>query len=73
MNHRDTEDTEEEVEERLIVREYVEQMALLLDLDLRDEYKDGVVANFKRINAIAQIVSDFDLPENIDVAPIFEP
>ncbi len=60
-------------ERELDVREYVEQMALLLDLDLRDEYKDGVVANFERINAIAQIVNDFDLPENVEVAPIFEP
>ena len=33
-------------ERELDVREYVEQMALLLDLDLRDQYKDGVVANF---------------------------
>jgi Protein of unknown function (DUF4089) len=61
------------VEERLSVREYVEQMALLVGLDLRDEYKDGVVANFERINAIANSVNDFDLPENVDVAPIFEP
>lgn len=61
------------MEKQLDVREYVEQMALLLDLDLRDEYKDGVVANFERINAIAQIVNDFDLPENVEVAPIFEP
>lgn len=61
------------MERELDVREYVEQMALLLDLDLRDEYKDGVVANFERINAIAQIVNDFDLPENVEVAPIFEP
>ncbi len=61
------------MERELDVREYVEQMAFLLDLDLRDEYKDGVVANFERINAIAQIVNNFDLPENVEVAPIFEP
>ncbi|MEH2420178.1 MAG: DUF4089 domain-containing protein [Nostoc sp.] len=33
--------------------EYVEQMALLLDLQLRDEYRDGVVGSFEKIKAIA--------------------
>ena len=55
------------------VGEYVEQMALLLDLQLRDEYRDGVVANFERIRAIANLVNSFPLPEDIEVAPVFEP
>ncbi|MCP6761737.1 MAG: DUF4089 domain-containing protein [Fischerella sp. CENA71] len=58
--------------QELDVGEYVEQMALLLDLRLRDEYRDGVVANFERIKAIAQLVNSFPLPEDIEVAPIFE-
>ncbi|MBC1218461.1 DUF4089 domain-containing protein [Nostoc sp. UCD121] len=53
--------------------EYVEQMSLLLDLQLRDEYRDGVVANFERISAIANIVNSFPLAEDIEVAPVFEP
>jgi hypothetical protein len=61
------------MEERLNMRQYVEQMALLVGLDLRDEYKDGVVANFERINAIALLVNEFDIPDDVDVAPIFEP
>ncbi|MDZ8078122.1 MAG: DUF4089 domain-containing protein [Nostoc sp. SerVER01] len=55
------------------VGKYVEQMALLLDLEIRDEYFDGVVANFERIKAIANLVNSFPLPEEIEVAPIFEP
>lgn len=55
------------------VSEYVKQMALLLDLQIRDEYCDGVVANFERIKAIANLVNSFPLPEEIEVAPIFEP
>ena len=55
------------------VGEYVDQMALLLDLQLRDEYRDGVVANFERISAIANLVNSFPLPEDIEVAPVFEP
>ena len=53
--------------------EYVDQMAFLLDLELRDEYRDGVVANFERIRAIANLVNSFPLPEDIEVAPVFEP
>ena len=52
---------------------YVDMMALLLDLRLRDENRDGVMANFERIKAIAQLVNDFPLPENIEVSPVFEP
>ncbi|MBD2446117.1 DUF4089 domain-containing protein [Nostoc sp. FACHB-152] len=55
------------------VGEYVEQMSLLLDLEIKDEYRDGVVANFERIKAIAQLVNSFPLPEEIEAAPIFEP
>jgi hypothetical protein len=52
---------------------YVGQMALLVDLNLREEYKDGVVANFEMIKNIAKLVNEFELPEEIEAAPIFEP
>ncbi|AUB40132.1 hypothetical protein COO91_06134 [Nostoc flagelliforme CCNUN1] len=55
------------------VGEYVNQMALLLDLEIRDEYRDGVVENFERISAIANLVNSFPIPEDIEVAPVFEP
>jgi Asp-tRNA(Asn)/Glu-tRNA(Gln) amidotransferase C subunit len=55
------------------VGEYVDQVALLLDLQLRDEYRDGVVANFERIMAIANLVNEFPLTEEIETAPVFEP
>jgi Protein of unknown function (DUF4089) len=61
------------VNQELDLGGYVDNMALLLDLQLKDEYRDGVVANFERIKAIAQIVNEFPLPEEIEVAPIFEP
>ncbi|QIR39228.1 DUF4089 domain-containing protein [Tolypothrix sp. PCC 7910] len=52
---------------------YVEQMAWLVNLQLRDEYRDGVVANFERIKAIAQLVNEFPIAEEVEVAPVFEP
>ena len=53
--------------------EYVDLMALLVGLQLRDEYREGVVENFERIRAIAQVVNEFPLPDNIEAAPVFEP
>lgn len=53
--------------------DYVDQTALLLDLPIKDEYRDEVVANFERIKAIAQLVNSFPLPEDIEAAPVFEP
>lgn len=58
---------------KLNATEYVEQTALLLDLNLPEEYRDGVIANFERIQVIAKLVSEFPLPEDIEAAPIFEP
>ncbi|QLE39666.1 DUF4089 domain-containing protein [Nostoc sp. C052] len=55
------------------VGEYVDQMGLLLDLKIADEYRDGVVVNFERIRAIANLVNSFALPEDVEVAPVFEP
>ncbi|MEH1971936.1 MAG: DUF4089 domain-containing protein [Nostoc sp.] len=59
--------------EEFDVDEYVDLMGLLLDLEIRDEYRDGVVANFERISAIANLVNSFPLAEDIEVAPVFEP
>ncbi|MBW4608422.1 MAG: DUF4089 domain-containing protein [Hassallia sp. WJT32-NPBG1] len=61
------------MEKEFDVGEYVDLMALLVDLQLRDEYRDGVVANFERIKAIAQLVNSFELPDDVEAAPIFEP
>ncbi|WP_445627481.1 DUF4089 domain-containing protein [Nostoc sp. DSM 114167] len=58
--------------EEFDVGEYVDLMGLL-DLKIEDEYRDGVVANFERIRAIANLVNSFALPEEIEVAPVFEP
>jgi hypothetical protein len=55
------------------VGEFVDLMAVMVDLRLRDEYRDGVVANFERIKAIANLVNTFALPDDVEVAPVFEP
>jgi hypothetical protein len=52
---------------------YVEQMSQLLDLPLDPEHFSGVVKNFATISAIATLVMEFPLPEDIEAAPIFEP
>ncbi len=51
----------------------VDLMALLVGLQLRDEYRDGVRENFERIRAISQVVNEFPLPDNIEAASVFEP
>ncbi len=54
-------------------QEYVKQMSVLLDLQIKDEYQNGVVANFERIQVIAELVNSFPLPEEIEIAPVFQP
>lgn len=55
------------------VTEYVDQMASLLDLPIHPEHRPSVIENFARTMAIAQLVTDFPLPDDIEAAPVFEP
>ncbi|MBW4694570.1 MAG: DUF4089 domain-containing protein [Lyngbya sp. HA4199-MV5] len=51
----------------------VDQLAALVALPLQPEHRSGVVENFVRIIAIAQLVNEFPLPDDIEIAPTFEP
>jgi Asp-tRNA(Asn)/Glu-tRNA(Gln) amidotransferase C subunit len=51
----------------------VKHTAKLMNLKLTPEYLPGVVDNFERIAAIASLVNQFNLPEDIEAAPTFEP
>lgn len=52
---------------------FVDQMAALVALPLQPEHRPGVVDNFARIVAIAQLVNEFPLPDDVEIAPNFEP
>lgn len=52
---------------------WLEQMAHLIELPIPTEYRDGVLENLERIQTIAQLVLEFPLPEEIQLAPTFEP
>lgn len=47
------------------VREYVKQMSILLDLQIKAEYEDEVVKNFSSIQTFAYLVNSFPMPEEI--------
>ncbi len=53
--------------------ECVDRIAALIGLPISPEHHPGVVTNFERIQAIAQLVMEFSLPETIEAAPVFEP
>lgn len=55
------------------IGEFVDQMAAVVDLPIPAEYREGVVLNFERIHAVAQLVLEFPIPEDVEAAPVFEP
>jgi len=55
------------------IEEYVDRTAELINLPLDPEHRLGVVVNFERIVAIARLVTEFPLPPEVEVAPVFEP
>ncbi|AFY77457.1 MAG: DUF4089 domain-containing protein [Hydrococcus sp. C42_A2020_068] len=60
-------------EKTLDVADYIERTAQLLDLSIAPEYLPGVIDNMTRIAAIATLVTEFELPEDLEAAPVFEP
>ena len=60
-------------EKTINLAEYVAQTAQLLNLPLTLASYPGVVENFTRITAIAQLVTEFPIPDEIEAAPVFEP
>jgi hypothetical protein len=54
------------------IEEYVDRTSSLINLPLDPEHRPGVVENFERIAAIARLVNEFPLPQNIEAAPVFE-
>ena len=53
--------------------EYVEQAAKLINLSLTPEDVPGVIENFSSIAAIATLVTEFNLPKEKEIAPVFKP
>ena len=53
--------------------DYVNQMAVLIDLKIPPEIRPSVIENFERIHAIARPVLEFDLADDIEPAPTFNP
>lgn len=68
-NKEDTVMSEKPVE----AAEFVKQMAAVIGLPLQPDHQPGVVDNMTRIIALAQLVAEFPLPEEIEIAPVFQP
>ncbi len=55
------------------VAQYVDQMAHMINLPLPPEYRESVIENYARIQPIAQLMLEFPLPADTDIAPYFQP
>ncbi|MBD1910865.1 MULTISPECIES: DUF4089 domain-containing protein [unclassified Leptolyngbya] len=55
------------------VETYVEQVAALIGLPISPECLEGVVDNMMRTSAIARLVMEFPLPDDLEAGPTFEP
>ncbi len=52
---------------------YVDQTARLLGLEIPPERRSSVVAHFEHVWQVAQPVLAFELPDDLESAPVFEP
>ena len=59
--------------EKQAIATYVDQMAVLIDLPIPPDCREEVVANVIRTKAIAQLFLDFPVPDDVEIAPTFDP
>jgi hypothetical protein len=52
---------------------YLKTASALLDLPIRPEHLDEVMAAFAVITAQAKLITEFEIPETIEAAPRFIP
>lgn len=52
---------------------FVEAAAPLVDLSIEECYRDGVIAAFAGIVALAELVTSFPLEPSLEPAPVFQP
>jgi hypothetical protein len=52
---------------------HVDHMASVLGLAIDPAHKPGVIANVARTAEIARLVTDFPLPDDVELAPTFHP
>lgn len=51
----------------------VDSVAAAIRLPIAPEHRPGVIANLAALEAMAQLVMDFPLADDIEPAPIFRP
>jgi hypothetical protein len=59
--------------EKQAIASYVDQMAVLIDLPIPPDCREEVIANVMRTKAIAQLFLDFPVPDDVEIAPTFDP
>ncbi|MEO1209219.1 MAG: DUF4089 domain-containing protein [Cyanobacteria bacterium J06638_20] len=59
--------------EKQAIATYVDQMAVLIDLPIPPDCREEVIANVMRTKAIAQLFLDFPVPDDVEIAPTFDP
>ena len=59
--------------EQATAEQYVLNAAQAIGLPIPDQYRQGVIDNYGRIVPLAQLVMEFPLLPEIEVAPTFQP
>ena len=52
---------------------YADTASKVLDLKIPEAYRAGVVANLERLFQLGELAMNFPLPDDIEVAPVFQP
>jgi hypothetical protein len=59
--------------EQAAIAAYVDHAAPLMGLELTPEQREGVIRNLAVTFAVARLVMEFPLGDDVDAAPVFQP
>lgn len=51
---------------------YLDQAAGLVGLEIAADHRPGVIENLERLAAVARLVTEFPLPDDLEAGPVFE-
>ncbi len=52
---------------------FVDAAAAAIGLEIAPEHRPGVIANVERLTAVARLVMEFPLSDEVEAAPVFKP
>jgi hypothetical protein len=60
-------------DQQMTSEQLVDVLADLMGLTIASEHRPGIIANLERNAELAQLLIEFPIPDEVEIAPVFQP